>query len=278
MALLDNGAQINTIMPKYISDHSLQMGLITDLLGAKVACVGLGNAYTRPVGYVVIQVQVDRFQGYDEDQIALVIPDLSNFVDQIPVVLGTPTISWVINVMKEVQIDALAMPWVNARVAHLLSVCRMTTVEVGNGSGVQFKWLWQGNVHPKCRDCRCLFLPLSAVKVGRAYTGECINIKVQALQTEDDSLLQGLTVQNTYTELRQGSKKAVVVVRNSMAYLQTLQKKILVARAVAVHLVPEPPREAQLQEGVMSPRILLPPDWLSGKDMGNYLMNWIWVS
>ena len=79
MALLDNGAQINTIMSKYVSDHSLQMGLITDLLGAKVTCVGLGNAYTRPLGYVVIQVQVDGVQGYDEDQIALVIPDLSTF-------------------------------------------------------------------------------------------------------------------------------------------------------------------------------------------------------
>ena len=60
------------------------------------------------------------------------------------------------------------------------------------------------------------------VKVGRAYTGECINIMVQALWTEDSSLLQGLTVQNTYKELRQGSKKAVVVVRNSTAYPQTL--------------------------------------------------------
>ena len=40
------------------------------------------------------------------------------------------------------------------------------------------------------------------VKVGRAYTGECINIMVQALRTGDGSLEQGLTVQNTYTELR----------------------------------------------------------------------------
>ena len=40
------------------------------------------------------------------------------------------------------------------------------------------------------------------VKAGRAYMGECINIMVQALQTEDGSLLQGLMVQNTYTELR----------------------------------------------------------------------------
>ena len=91
--LLDNGAQINIITPKYVSDHSLQLGPITDLLGAKVACVGLGNTYMRPLGYIIIWVQVDGVQGYDEDQIALVIPDLSNFVAQIPVILGTPTIS-----------------------------------------------------------------------------------------------------------------------------------------------------------------------------------------
>ena len=128
-------SQINTIMPKYISDHSLLVGPITDLLGAKVACVGLGNAYTRPLSYVIIWVQVDGVQGYDEDQIALVIPDLSNFEAWIPIILGTPTISQVINVMKEAEIDALVMPWVNARVAHLLLVHRMTTVEVGGGPG-----------------------------------------------------------------------------------------------------------------------------------------------
>ena len=93
MAPLYNGAQINTIAPKYISDHSLQMGPITNLLGTKVTCMGLGNAYTRPLGDVFIWVQVDGFQGYDDDQIAPVIPDLSNFVAQIPVILGTPTIS-----------------------------------------------------------------------------------------------------------------------------------------------------------------------------------------
>ena len=119
-------------MPKYVSDHSLQVGPITDLIGAKVACMGLGNAYTRPLGYIIIQVQVDGDQDYDEDQIALVIPDLSNFVVQIPVILGTPTISRVINVMKEAEVDTLATPWANARVVHLLSVHRMMTMEVGD--------------------------------------------------------------------------------------------------------------------------------------------------
>ena len=52
MALLDNSVQVNTIMPRYVKEHFLQVGPITNLMGSKVACVGLGNAYTRPLGYV----------------------------------------------------------------------------------------------------------------------------------------------------------------------------------------------------------------------------------
>ena len=48
---------------------------------------------------------------------------------------------------------------------------------------------------------------------------------VQALYTQDGTLLPGLTVQNMYTELRKGGKKAVVVVWNNTAYPQTLWKK-----------------------------------------------------
>ena len=133
MALLDNGAQIKNITLKYISDHSLQVGPITDLICAKVTCMGLGNAYTRPLGYVIILVQVDRVQGYEKDQIGLWILDFCNFAAQIPVILGTPIISQVINVMKEAEVDALVMPWVNTRVVHLLSLHRMMTMEVGDG-------------------------------------------------------------------------------------------------------------------------------------------------
>ena len=74
------------------------------------------------MGYIVIWVQGDGVQGDDEDQIALVIPNLSNFAAQVPIILGTPTISCIINVIKEKEIDALAMPWINAQVAYLLAV------------------------------------------------------------------------------------------------------------------------------------------------------------
>ena len=90
---------------------------------------------------------------------------------------------------------------------------------------------------------------MALVKVGRAYIGECINVMVEVLWTEDGSLPHGLTVQNTYTELRQGSKKAVVVVRNSMAYLHTLQKR------TQNHL-----KRPSCRRGWTSPRVPIIPD------------------
>ena len=63
---------------------------------------------------------MEGVQGYNEDKIALVVADLMNFAAWVPIILGTPMISHVVNVMKE--IDALVMPWMNAQVAHLLSV------------------------------------------------------------------------------------------------------------------------------------------------------------
>ena len=93
MALLDNDVQVNTIMLRYVSDHSLLVGPITDLMGSKVACVGLGNANTRLLGYMVILVQVDGVWGYDEDQIALVIPDISILQPESLLSLGCPLLA-----------------------------------------------------------------------------------------------------------------------------------------------------------------------------------------
>ena len=82
-----------------------------------------------------------------------------------------------------------------------------------------------------------------------AYMGKCINIMTQALQTKDGSLLQGLTIQNAYTELRKGNKNTVMMVRNSTVYPQTLKKKTSVARAVAATAALELPAETRLPEG-----------------------------
>ena len=181
MALLDNGAQVNTITLRYVNEHSLQVGLIADLMGSKVACVELGNAYTRPLGYVVIQVQVDAVWGYNEDQIALVIPDFSNFATRVPNYLGTPTIGWIVNVMREAEMDALVMPWANARMAHLLVVHRMMPMEVGGDQEEKFD-TDDGDLliyTQKAETLKPFSSHIIPVKAGKAYLGECINVMVQ---------------------------------------------------------------------------------------------------
>ena len=176
MALPDNGAQVNTITPRYVNKHSLQVGPITDLMGFKITCIGLGNAYTRPLGYVVIQVQVDRARGYDEDQIALVILDFSNFATRVPVILGMPTISCVVNVMREAVTDALATPWANARAAHLLAVCRMMPMEVEDDQEETFDSKDDDSLMytQKAETLEPFSLQYNISKTGKAYLGEQI--------------------------------------------------------------------------------------------------------
>ena len=84
----------------------------------------------------------------------------------------------------------------------------------------------------------------------------------QSLHAEDGSLPQCLTVQNAYTELHSGSKNVTVVVRNSMAYLQTIRKSPVV-RAATVTQVPEPSMQANVKEmleeahGLQAPRLTI---------------------
>ena len=116
--------------------------------------------------------------------------------------------------------NALAIPWANARAGHLLAFWRMTPVEVGNGQeeGYDSPLMYIQKAET-LEPFSSHVIPMKSVK---AYLGECINIMVQALHAWDGTLPLGLTVQNMYTELRKGSKKGVVVVQNNTTYPQTL--------------------------------------------------------
>ena len=120
-----------------------------------------------------------------------------------------PTISLLVNVMKEAEMDTLATPWANARAAHLLVVHRMMPMEVGVGQKEKFDMNDDDLLMhtQKAETLEPFSSHIIPVKTGKAYLGECINVMVQALQTQSGSLPLGLTVQNTYSKLRKGSKK-----------------------------------------------------------------------
>ena len=140
--------------------------------------------------------------------------------------------------------DTLAMPWVNARAAHLLAIRRMTPVKVGNDCEEGYNTNQDGFVMhtQKVETLEPFSSHVIPMKMTEAYLGECLNIMVQALHVQDGTLPPGLTMQNTYTELRKGSKKVVVVVQNHTTYPQTLWKKTPVLRAIPVQLLPKTPK------------------------------------
>ena len=79
--------------------------------------MGLGQKHTSPLGFVTLHVQVWGIAGYDEDTVFLVVPDEFDFGWRVPLVVGTCTISRIINVIQESEIDSLTMPWSTMRVA-----------------------------------------------------------------------------------------------------------------------------------------------------------------
>ena len=120
------------------------------------------------------------------------------------------------------------MPWVNTWVAYLLAVW-WDTAKIEDGKAVaEESDPSEYDEIVTTKDTETIDAFSSHVihaRVMTAYIGEGINVMTQDLWAEDGSLPQGLMVQNIYMELCSGSKNVAVVVRNSMAYPQTLRKK-----------------------------------------------------
>ena len=82
-----------------------------------------------PLGYVIVRVQVVGVQGYDKDQVVLVIPDSTAFGSQVLVILGTLTINQIINMIKESEINELLATLNGLRISHLLA-CHQAELSV----------------------------------------------------------------------------------------------------------------------------------------------------
>ena len=114
--LLDNGAQLNFIMPTYAQERGMDI-MSLDYLAKEIGGVilhisGIGGISVEPVGFVMMNVKVPGITGYDEDQIAIVMDDPGMM--EWPVILGTPTIYRVMEVIKESEISKLAVPWASS--------------------------------------------------------------------------------------------------------------------------------------------------------------------
>ena len=114
--LLDNGAQLNFITPTYAQEWGMDimsLDYLAEEIGGTIPHIsGIGGISVEPVGFIMMNVKVSGIAGYDKDQIAIVMDDPG--MTEWPVILGTPTIYWVMEVIKESEISKLAVPWASS--------------------------------------------------------------------------------------------------------------------------------------------------------------------
>ena len=112
---------IYAVNPEFVNVCSLDIGPLSNLFNGTLGINGFGGVFSWPLGYDIIRVQVEGVQGYNEDQVALEILDSTGFGSQVPVTLGTPTINWIINMIRESEINELSVSLNGSRIAQLLA-------------------------------------------------------------------------------------------------------------------------------------------------------------
>ena len=121
LALLDSGSTINVVSLEFDKAHSLDVGPLSDLVDLTLKINEFGGLFSWSLGYVIIRVQVEVIKAYNKDQVACVVPDLTIFGTRVLVTLGTPTINWIVNIIKECEIDELSVSLNGSRISHLLT-------------------------------------------------------------------------------------------------------------------------------------------------------------
>ena len=102
--LIDNGAWVNLVTPEFVKNRGLEVGSIQDLNddNGYIPLSGFGGGKDhRALGYMILWVQIPYMPSYDEDQVALVVSEDSNFLKRCQVILGTLTINQAVRAMKE---------------------------------------------------------------------------------------------------------------------------------------------------------------------------------
>ena len=243
--LLDNGAQLNFITPAYAQERGMDIISLDHLaqeIGGSIPPIrGIGSISVEPVGFVMMNVKVPCVQGYDEDQIAIVMDDPG--MTEWPVILGTPTIYRVMEVIKESEISELAVPWASSRVSWLMRdvQARLGQVVVKDVANKPISPL---NVDKVVRVAsKCTVPPFGHKvihgKVNLILHGYKMNVMTHGLEKRLPCLPLGIDVQTVYATLADGSNRVTMVLRNNTRDWLEVKKGIQITQMIATNEIPK---------------------------------------
>ena len=120
--LIDSGVRSNAVTPTYVKEHKMKVRPVHDLAlhptSIPISSIGGHMAALR---YVIINVQVEGIPSYYEEQVALVIPNVTQLGLKVPVILGTPMIHRLCRQMKESEIQTAPEEWQHALLSYKAS-------------------------------------------------------------------------------------------------------------------------------------------------------------
>ena len=243
--LLDNGAQLNFITPAYAQERGMDimsLDYLAQQIGGQVPPIrGIGGVSVDPIGFIMMNVKVPCIRGYDEDQIAIVMddPDMA----ACPVILGTPTLYRIMEVIRESEISKLAVPWAPSRVSWLM---RDVQAKLGQVviNDVANKPISPLNVDEVVRVTnKCIVPPfghkVTHGKVNLVLHGYKMNVMTHGLEKRSPSLPLGIDVQTAYATLADGSNRVTVVLKNNTRDWHEIKKGTPITCMVAANEVPK---------------------------------------
>ena len=215
--------------------------LAEEIGGAILHISGIGSISVEPVGFVMMNVKVPSIAGYNKDQITIVMDDPGMM--EWSVILGTPTIYWVMEVIKESEISKLAMPWASSQVSWLMRdvVAKLGQVMVNDIANKPIAPLHVDEVVRVASKCTVPSFGHKAIhgKVNLVLHGYKMNMMTYGLEKRSPSLHLGIDVQTVYATLADGSNRITVVLRNNTQDWLEIKKGVPVACMVAANEVPK---------------------------------------
>ena len=259
--LIDSGVRSNATAPTYVKQHNMKVQPVHNLTmhPTSIPISDLGG-HMAALRYVIINVQVQGIPSYYEEQVALVIPNVTQLGMKVPVILGTPTINWLCRQMKESEIQTVLEEWQHALLSYKASrdvSIHAMTPQLDQDSNVEYPT--NTGQDPTDLDEPVLLkdrviIPAFASRIVHVRTqrtfmkGHYLNVIVQPPYPEDKAkLLLGLYVQRVYTELKDGSRNVSMVLHNSTGKPMHLAAGQLVGRRVAANLVPDAVASPELE-------------------------------
>ena len=208
--------------------------LAQEIGGPLPLIAGMGGSLVEPTGFVLMNVKVPCVQGYDEDHVALVMDDPG--MTECPVILGIPTLYWVMEVIK-------AVPWSSSQILWLMRdvTARLGQVVINDMANKPITPLDVDKVVRVASKCTVPPFGHKVIygKVNLVLHGCRLNVMTHGLEKRSPSLPLGIDVQTAYTTLANGSHRVPVILRNNTQDWLQIKKGVPMARIVTANAIPK---------------------------------------